>query len=43
GIPFNDPTVGIEWPDCGSEYLLSDKDKKHEPFAVQSFDYFERW
>ncbi len=43
GIPYNDPTVNIQWPDCGCEYLLSDKDKKHEPFAAQDFSYFERW
>ena len=43
GIPYNDPTVGIQWPDCGCDYLLSDKDKLHTPFAQQSFDYFERW
>ena len=43
GIPFNDPTVGVEWPDCGCEYLLSEKDTKHIPFAQQNFDYFEKW
>ncbi len=43
GIPYNDPTVNIQWPDCGCGYLLSDKDKKHEPFATQDFSYFERW
>jgi len=43
GIPYDDPDVGIQWPDCGAAPLLSDKDKKHQPFAAQSFDYFERW
>ena len=43
GIPYDDPTVNIQWPDCGVAPLLSEKDKKHEPFAAQSFDYFERW
>ena len=43
GIPYNDPTVNVEWPDCGCEYLLSEKDKKHEPFAAQTFDYFHKW
>ena len=28
GIMWNDPDVGIKWPDCG-EILLSEKDKKH--------------
>ena len=43
GIPYNDPTVNVQLPDCGCDYLLSAKDQKHEPFAEQSFDYFERW
>lgn len=43
GIPYDDPTVGIQWPDCGCEYLLSEKDKHHTPFASQTFEYFERW
>ncbi|MDM8199737.1 MULTISPECIES: dTDP-4-dehydrorhamnose 3,5-epimerase [Allofournierella] len=43
GIPYNDPTVNVEWPDCGCEYLLSEKDKKHEPFAAQNFEYFNKW
>lgn len=43
GIPYSDPTVNVEWPDCGCEYLLSEKDKKHEPFAAQNFDYFNKW
>lgn len=43
GIPYDDPTVGIQWPDCGCEYLLSEKDKRHTPFAAQTFEYFERW
>ena len=43
GIPYDDPTVGIQWPDCGCAYLLSDKDKQHIPFAQQSFSWFERW
>jgi dTDP-4-dehydrorhamnose 3,5-epimerase len=27
GIIWNDPYVGIKWPDLGMEYILSDKDK----------------
>ena len=30
GIMWNDPDIGIEWPDAG-EIILSDKDRKH-PF-----------
>ena len=43
GIPYDDPTVGIQWPDGGRGSLLSQKDQTHSPFAQQSFDYFERW
>jgi dTDP-4-dehydrorhamnose 3,5-epimerase len=28
GIIWNDPALGIAWPDLGMEYLLSEKDKK---------------
>jgi len=28
GIIWNDSVIGIEWPDLGMEYILSDKDKK---------------
>ncbi len=43
GIPYNDATVGITWPDCGCAPSLSAKDEKHEPFAAQKFEYFEKW
>ncbi len=43
GIPYNDPTVNVQWPDCGSPYKLSAKDEEHIPFAEQSFAFFERW
>ncbi|MDR1419104.1 MAG: dTDP-4-dehydrorhamnose 3,5-epimerase [Treponema sp.] len=28
GIVWNDPAVGIDWPNLGMDYLLSGKDKK---------------
>ena len=28
GLLWSDPSVGINWPDIGMEYILSDKDKK---------------
>lgn len=28
GIAWNDPAIGIQWPDVGVEWLLSDKDRK---------------
>lgn len=27
GLPYDDPDIGIEWPECGTELILSDKDK----------------
>ena len=27
GLLFNDPAIGIKWPDCGASLLLSDKDR----------------
>ena len=38
-----DPTVNVQWPDCGCEHKTSAKDKLHEPFAAQKFEYFEKW
>lgn len=29
GLMWNDPDIGIQWPDLGMDFLLSDKDKKH--------------
>jgi dTDP-4-dehydrorhamnose 3,5-epimerase len=28
GILWNDPVIGINWPDLNMEYIISDKDKK---------------
>jgi dTDP-4-dehydrorhamnose 3,5-epimerase len=33
GIIWNDPAIGIAWPDIGMEYILSDKDKKLPSFG----------
>jgi dTDP-4-dehydrorhamnose 3,5-epimerase len=33
GIVWNDPEIGINWPDLGMGYILSDKDKKLPGFA----------
>ena len=38
-----DPTVNVQWPDCGCEHKTSAKDKLHEPFAAQKFEFFEKW
>jgi len=36
GIIWNDPDIGIKWPDLGMEYILSDKDKKLPFFSSLS-------
>jgi dTDP-4-dehydrorhamnose 3,5-epimerase len=33
GIIWNDPAIGIAWPDLGMEYLLSEKDKQLPGFT----------
>ena len=43
GIPWDDPTVGVQWPDPGCPLKLSPKDAEHESFAAQDFSFFERW
>ena len=37
GIIWNDPAIGIEWPDIGMEYILSEKDKKLPAWGAASF------
>ena len=32
GYPFDDPAFCIEWPDCGCELILSEKDQHHPAF-----------
>jgi len=34
GLLWNDPNIGIDWPDIGMEYILSEKDKKLTPFGA---------
>ena len=43
GVIWNDPDIGIEWPQVGCEINLSEKDKVHKGFKEQTFAYFERW
>lgn len=33
GMRFDDPALGIEWPDVGVELKLSEKDRKHPLFS----------
>jgi len=35
GIPWDDPSVGIIWPDIGMEPVLSEKDRAYEKLEVR--------
>ncbi len=34
GFMWNDPGIGIVWPEIGMDFALSEKDKKHPRFGV---------
>lgn len=34
GFRFDDPDVGIAWPDVGADYILSAKDREHPSFQA---------
>ena len=38
GIMWNDPDIGIKWPDVG-EIILSEKDKKHLPLKESKVEF----
>ncbi len=40
GIPYNDESIGITWPEIGCEFKLSEKDKLHKSFSNQDFKEF---
>lgn len=41
GLRFNDPALGIEWPEIGVEVKLSEKDRRH-PFLADIEPWEER-
>ena len=43
GIPYDDPTVNVQWPQVDCPLKLSEKDKRHTPFSQQKFEWFERY
>lgn len=43
GIPYDDPTVNVQWPQVDCPLKLSEKDKHHTPFSQQKFEWFERY
>ena len=43
GIPYDDPTVNVQWPQVDCPLKLSENDKHHTPFSQQKFEWFERY
>lgn len=43
GIPWNDPSIAIDWPALDCEYRISEKDNRHPGFKAQSFEWARRW
>lgn len=43
GIPWNDPTISVDWPYLDVPYKTSEKDGKHAAFTEQSFDWAAKW
>ncbi len=43
GIPWDDPTIAVEWPQLDCEYKTSEKDEKHEGFIDQDFSWAAKW
>ena len=43
GIPWNDETIAVEWPELDVDYKTSEKDEKHEGFKTQDFSWAEKW
>ncbi|MEG2405390.1 MAG: dTDP-4-dehydrorhamnose 3,5-epimerase family protein, partial [Oscillospiraceae bacterium] len=43
GVAWDDKDIGIEWPLGGMVPLLSEKDKHHQGFKEQNYDFFDKW
>lgn len=43
GVPWNDSTIAVDWPKLDVPYKTSEKDEKHETFAIQDFTWAEKW
>lgn len=43
GVPWNDPSIAIDWPKLDCDYKTSEKDEKHELFSVQDFSWAKKW
>ena len=43
GIPWNDATIGIKWPELDCGYITSARDENHKPFIDQDFSWAAKW
>ncbi len=43
GIPWNDPTLAIDWPKLDIPYKTSAKDGKHPAFTEQDYSWAEKY
>ena len=39
GLPYDDSSVAIEWPELDVDYKLSEKDKKYEPLSESKISF----
>jgi len=42
GLPFNDPSIAVDWPKLDCDYILSEKDQKHVPLAESKIKFKEK-
>ena len=43
GIPWDDETIGIDWPKLDIAYKTSEKDRMHKQFKEQDLSWAEKW
>ena len=43
GVPWNDPTIAVDWPKLDAPYKTSEKDEKHDTFVTQDFSWAKKW
>ena len=43
GVPWNDATVAVDWPELDVPYRTSEKDEKHAAFGNQDFSWASKW
>ena len=43
GLPWNDPTIAVDWPKLDVPYKTSEKDGKHPAFTDQDFSWAAKW